>query len=251
MVLEDVVNHDVEAALSTLKPDFIFSFYCRRILPDRMLRMASRAAVNLHGSLLPKYRGRCPVNWVLIEGEDETGVTLHHMVSQVDAGDIVGQHNVTIDYHDTIKTLFAKMEAAAADLFDDCLPALLNDTAVRTPQDMSQSTYFGGRRPEDGRIDWFQTSKQVYNLVRAVTHPYPGAFSESHGNPFFIWQVEECGAERNLVPGEVCHVGDQVWMGTGTTPVWLRHISWAGKEYRDADVKHCELLIDGECIAWE
>jgi methionyl-tRNA formyltransferase len=181
--------------LKKLAPDFIFSFYYRYMLPQEILDAAGITALNLHGSLLPKFRGRCPVNWVLIAGEEKTGVTLHVMETKPDAGDIVGQKEVTIAFDDTAHSLFLKLAQAGRDLMRELLPKLQNGTFTRTPQ-AGQSSYYGGRKPEDGRIDWHKDARAVYNLVRAVAHPYPGAFTFMDEKKLFIWKA---------LPEEITH----------------------------------------------
>jgi methionyl-tRNA formyltransferase len=175
--------------LRALAPDFIFSFYYRYMIPREVLDTASVAALNLHGSLLPKFRGRCPVNWVLIAGEKKSGVTLHVMEVKPDAGDIVAQREVEITLDDTAHSLFLKLASAARLLMRDILPQLLSGSFPRVAQ-TGTSSYYGGRRPEDGLIDWSNNALAVYNLIRAVTHPYPGAFTYIGGKKLFIWKAE-------------------------------------------------------------
>jgi methionyl-tRNA formyltransferase len=175
--------------LVSLAPDFIFSFYYRYMIPQEILDTARVAALNLHGSLLPKFRGRCPVNWVLIEGEKKSGVTLHVMEAKPDAGDIVAQREVEITFDDTAHSLFLKLASAGRLLMRDILPQLLSGTFPRQAQ-TGTSSYFGGRRPEDGLIDWSNSALTVYNLIRAVTHPYPGAYTFIEGKKLFIWKAE-------------------------------------------------------------
>lgn len=188
--------------LQDLSPDFIFSFYYRNLLPREVLDTARQAALNLHGSLLPRFRGRCPVNWVLIQGEEMTGVTLHVMEVKPDAGDIVAQKTVTIDFQDTAHSLFLKLVTAAQDLMRRTLPALQNGTYTRTPQ-VGPSSYFGGRKPEDGLIDWGQDAIRIYNLIRAVTHPYPGAYTYLHGKKLYIWRANPETGSGNAPMGAV------------------------------------------------
>lgn len=170
-----------------LEPDFLFSVYYRHMLKQPLLDIPARGALNLHGSLLPQYRGRVPVNWVLVHGESETGVTLHYMEEKADRGDIVAQTPVPIALEDTALTLFARMTAAAGELMREAYPLLRTGQAPRLPQDHARASYFGGRGPEDGRIDWTKPAEEIYNLVRAVTHPYPGAFTFLDGRKLFIW----------------------------------------------------------------
>lgn len=172
---------DVVAAIAALAPDFIFSFYYRRMLKPPLLALAPRGALNMHGSLLPRYRGRAPVNWAVLHGERHTGATLHYMAAKPDAGDIVAQQAVPILPDDTAKDVFDKVTVAAEICLDAVLPALLAGSAPRLPNDIARGSYFGGRRPEDGRIDWSQAAQTVHNLVRAVAPPYPGAFTTVAG----------------------------------------------------------------------
>ncbi|MBM4283904.1 MAG: formyltransferase [Deltaproteobacteria bacterium] len=191
------------AAMARLAPDFLFSVYYRHMLKQPLLDLPRRGALNLHGSLLPKYRGRAPVNWVLVHGETETGVTLHYMVPKADQGDLVAQERVPIDPADTAYTLFGKMTAAAVQVMQKAYPQLRAGTAPRLPQDHSQASYFGGRGPEDGRIDWTRPAREIYNLVRAVTHPYPGAFTHVEGRKLTIWAGRALNDPAGAPPGLV------------------------------------------------
>ena len=168
--------------LRTVAPDFIFSFYYRHMLPADALKAARRGAYNMHGSLLPKYRGRVPVNWAVLNGERETGATLHRMEAKPDAGNIVDQMAVPILPDDLAVDVFRKVTVAAEIVLHRSLPGLLGGTAREVAQDLSMGSYFGGRKPEDGRIDWSKGAKQVHDLVRAVAPPYPGAFMDLQGH---------------------------------------------------------------------
>jgi len=174
---------DVVARVAACKPDFLFSFYYRSMLKPTLLALPPRGALNMHGSLLPKYRGRAPVNWAIIHGETETGATLHYMLEKADSGDIVSQQAVPILPDDTAKEVFDKVTIAAETTLRGALPALLAGNAARIEQDAGAATYFGGRKPEDGRIDWSKSAIAIHNLVRAVAPPYPGAFTVIAGRP--------------------------------------------------------------------
>jgi methionyl-tRNA formyltransferase len=169
------------ARVAALEPSLLFSFYYRSMLSRALLEIPRLGALNMHGSLLPRYRGRVPVNWAVIKGERETGATLHYMVEKPDAGDIVSQQAVPILPDDTAFDVFNKVTVAAEMALDRVLPALLSGTAPRMPQDLSRGSYFGGRTPEDGRIDWQRAAAEIHNLVRGVAPPYPGAFSDVAG----------------------------------------------------------------------
>ncbi|QXG30137.1 bifunctional UDP-4-amino-4-deoxy-L-arabinose formyltransferase/UDP-glucuronic acid oxidase ArnA [Pseudomonas viridiflava] len=186
-----------------LDPDFIFSFYYRQLLSEPLLACASKGAFNLHGSLLPRYRGRAPANWVLVNGERETGVTLHQMVKRADAGPIMAQQRVPISALDTALTLHGKLRKAAANLLSDALPLLARGRLPGMPQDESQATCFGRRTPADGLIDWARPAAQLNNLIRAVTQPYPGAFCPVGEHKLIVWSARVEEADHGLAPGTV------------------------------------------------
>ena len=176
---EDPNDPALVAELASLQPDFLFSFYYRLMLKAPLLALPKFGAYNMHGSLLPRYRGRVPVNWAIIHGERQTGATLHQMVEKPDAGGIVAQQAVPILPDDTAFEVFNKVTLAAEMALDGVLPDLLAGRAVAKAQDLAAGSYFGGRRAEDGRIDWTQPAAAVHNLIRAVAPPYPGAFSDT------------------------------------------------------------------------
>ena len=175
--------------LREIGPDFLLSFYYRNMIKPDVLDIPEKGALNLHGSYLPKYRGRVPVNWAVINGETETGATLHYMVAKPDAGDIVDQEKVSIEFTDTAHDVFGKVTDAAVTVLQRAWPRLADGTAARIPMDLSAGNYCGGRKPEDGRIDWSRSAVEIYNLIRGVTHPYPGAFTELNGERVIIWSA--------------------------------------------------------------
>ena len=177
-VLLDPPPAEIDSRVQRIAPDFIFSFYYRRMLPPDVLALAKRGAYNMHGSLLPKYRGRAPVNWAVLHGEKETGATLHEMVAKPDAGRIVDQQAVPIGPDDTAVDVFRRVTDAAEIVMKRSIEKLVHGTAELRPNDLSKGSYFGGRRPEDGRIDWRKSAREIHNLVRAVAPPYPGAFTD-------------------------------------------------------------------------
>lgn len=185
---EDLKEERWASIIRGLQPDVIFSFYYRKMIPNSILDIPRVGAFNLHGSLLPQYRGRCPVNWVIIAGEAKTGMTLHYMVEKPDAGDIVAQKEVAIDFDDDVLSVYRKLVGAAGELMRDILPKIKDGTFTRSVQ-TGPSSYFGGRKPEDGLIDWNRDAMAIYNLTRAVTHPYPGAFTYLNGKKLLIWKA--------------------------------------------------------------
>ena len=169
------------AAVAAAAPDVLFSFYYRAMLPPAVLALAPHGAFNMHGSLLPKYRGRAPTNWAILCGETETGATLHYMVAKADAGDIVDQSAVPILPDDTGQQVFDKVTVAAEQVLWRSLGGIIDGKPTRRVNALDQGSYFGARSAEDGRIDWARPAAQVYNLIRAVAPPYPGAFAEIDG----------------------------------------------------------------------
>ncbi|MDR3483105.1 MAG: formyltransferase [Burkholderiaceae bacterium] len=199
---DDPKSPQLLAQVQKLQPDLIFSFYYRHMLPVDLLEIAKFGAYNMHGSLLPKYRGRVPVNWAVLHGETETGATLHEMAAKPDAGAITAQTSVPILPDDTAYEVFGKLTVAAEQTLWKVLPAILAGMPPRLPNDLSQGSYFGGRKPEDGRIDWNQPAQAVYNLHRAVAPPYPGAFTELAGRTYIIGKARlSSQMQANLPPG--------------------------------------------------
>lgn len=212
ITVDDPNVTEVIERVRALAPDFIFSFYYRKMLGSALLAIPRRGALNMHGSLLPKYRGRVPVNWAVLHGESETGASLHYMEVKPDAGDLVAQTAVPILGDDTAFEVFQKVTVAAELTLSRALPQLIAGTAPSIPLDLKSGSYFSGRKPEDGRINWQQSAREVNNLVRAVAPPYPGAFCDNFGVRVVI-----AGA-RVVVPpasaagnaGSIAHVGETV-----------------------------------------
>jgi len=201
-VLVDPMPGPLEQEVENLHPDLIFSFYFRSMLPMALLRHAKRGAYNLHGSLLPKYRGRAPLNWAILHGETETGVTLHEMTAKPDAGGIVARQAVPIGPDETAVEVFARMVDATEAVLKNSLDSLAEGKARLLPNELSSGSYFGRRTPEDGRIDWSRSAKQIHYLVRAVAPPFPGAFCDFQNEKLRInkTKIENRNHTRALGP---------------------------------------------------
>ena len=199
---DDPNASNLVSRITALAPDFLFSFYYRKMLKAPLLAAARRGALNMHGSLLPRYRGRAPVNWAVLHGERATGATLHYMSAKPDQGDIVAQTAVPILPDDTAREVFDKVTVAAELTLDRALPALIGGTAPRVTQDPAAASYFGGRTPEDGTIDWNRDAVTIHNLVRAVAPPYPGAFTAVGGVAARVLRtrVVDAATPRTLTP---------------------------------------------------
>lgn len=225
----DALYETVRAA----SPEFIFSFYYRHMLPPRLLQLAPRGAFNMHGSLLPKYRGRVPVNWAVLRGETETGATLHEMAAKPDAGAIIAQTAVPILPDDTAYEVFGKLTVAAEQTLWRALPDLLAGRAPRLPNDLSQGSYFGGRKPEDGKIDWRQSAQTVYNLHRAVAPPYPGAWTTLGDTTYIIGKARLAAQSMPELPPGLAVVDNGMLGVCGDGRALLIH----------------ELLADGKAVS--
>jgi methionyl-tRNA formyltransferase len=213
---DDANTPEMIERIRALAPDFFFSFYYRRMLSPALLAIPPRGAFNMHGSLLPKFRGRAPVNWAVIKGATETGATLHEMVEKPDAGRLVDQEAVPIGPDDIAFDVFGRVTDAAEIVLRRCLPGLLDGSAVLKTQDLKQGSYFGGRKPEDGRIDWSQSAKTIHDLVRGVAPPYPGAFTNVAGAEIRILRtrLEPSRSARAGGPG-VYWEGDATYVDCG------------------------------------
>lgn len=219
--------------IAALQPELVLSVYYRHMIGTKILGLPRLGAWNMHGSLLPKYRGRAPINWAVLHGEKRIGMTLHRMVKSADAGAVVDQEGVDIGPRDTAEQAFRKVLPCARRVLARQIDALLAGTAKETPQDESQATYFGGRKPEDGRVVWTQTTTQIFNLIRAVTDPYPGAFVDMGGTKLMIWWAEEDSpatralyAESNQ-PGEILSV-DPLVVAAADGALELTRTEWRG-----------------------
>lgn len=195
------LGDDVAALLRSLHIELIFSSYYRAMIPATILKIPRLGAYNVHGALLPKYRGRACINWAILNGETETGTTLHVMTELADRGDIIDQERVPILHSDTAHDVFLKVAEASRLVVGRSLAALESGIARRTLQDETQATKYGRRTPEDGRIDWNKSAGELYNLVRALTHPFPGAFTELDGKKLFIWRAR--AIEGAAQPGAI------------------------------------------------
>lgn len=218
------------ARLAELRPDLILSVYYRQMIGTRILALARLGAWNIHGSLLPRYRGRAPINWAVLHGEPRIGMTLHRMINRADAGAIVDQEGVDLGPRDTAEQAFRQVLPCARRILARQIDALLAGTAPETPQNEALATTFSGRRPEDGRIDWRQTSAAIFNLIRAVTDPYPGAFTEVGPARLMVWWAEPAPRPPGTAaaaPGTVL-APDPLLVATADGALLLTRTEWRG-----------------------
>ena len=192
-------------ALETLKglePDLTVVAAFGQILPQAVLDVPRLGSINVHSSLLPRYRGAAPINWAILNGEEETGVTIMKMALALDAGDIISQVRTPIDPNETVEQLHDRLALLGADLLGETVPALARGTAVYTPQDDAQSNYAPMLSRELSPIDWNRSAKEIHNQVRGLI-PWPAASAELGGTQFKIYTVEETGQDTGKEPGTV------------------------------------------------
>ena len=222
--------------IAAMQASILYCFFYRNLLPEELLRITPLGSFNLHTSLLPKYRGRSPVNWMIINGEREAGVTLHHMVARADAGDIVAQRAVEIAEEDTALTLYHKLVPLGVSLLREYHPLIDGGLAPRRVQDLSAGSYFGRRRPEDGRIDWNWPARRIFNLVRGVTHPYPGAFCFAGGRKLTVWEARVAHDNgRRAESGRIIRsAADAIEVAAGEGTLLIRRVQLEGEAETDA-----------------
>lgn len=215
--------------LRALAPDIILVIGWRWLLPAEVLTIPAAGCLGIHGSLLPRLRGFAPVNWALIRDEARTGPSLFYFDDGTDTGDLVGQRPFELTDDDDAGTVRRRLADAAVALLDEHLPGLAAGTAPRIPQPLEGATFGPQRRPEDGGIDWTLDPRSLFNWVRGLTRPYPGAFAELGGRRVHLWQVRPCEG-GGPGPGVVARpdAADQVAVGAGAGAVRILDASFDG-----------------------
>ncbi|HZI93269.1 MAG TPA: methionyl-tRNA formyltransferase [Patescibacteria group bacterium] len=222
------------ARVREIAPDLVLVIGWTRLLGPALLKMPRLGCVGFHASLLPRYRGRAPVNWAIINGEKETGNTMFFLDEGVDTGDIIAQRRIPIAGHDDCATLYRKVANSAIGMLRENLPLLKHGRAPRMAQDHSKATVMPKRSPEDGLIDWSKSSRQLYDWVRALTHPYPGAFSHLEGRRLFVWQARDAGSLVAAAGGAgaagtlLGSDGEDLLVAAGQGAIALRRVQWHG-----------------------
>ena len=200
------------------------------LIPPELLKLPALGFIGMHPTLLPQGRGRAPIPWAIIFGLKETGVTWFYADPGVDTGDILAQQPVPVLGHDTASTLGARTDEVAAQLLCKSLSLLAAGTAPRVKQDEMAATTWPRRRPEDGIIDWSRDAGALCNWVRALTHPYPGAFTFCNDRKLFVWTAERAILPLTGAPGEVLSVDDHgALVATGRGLLNITHVQWSDK----------------------
>lgn len=228
-------NPEAVAELAAYKPDLIVTAAYGQILPKAVLDLPANGCVNVHGSLLPKYRGGAPIQRCIINGETETGITLMYMAEGLDTGDMIAQVKVSIEEEDTSGTLFDKLSIAGADLLKEQMPRLTAGKLEAQVQDEQQATYAPNLKREDEKIDWNRSTVDIYNQIRGLV-PFSGGFTLWNGDVFKVWSSRKAEkASKEAAPGTVLQLAEQgIEVKTGDASLWLTRIQPSGKKQMDA-----------------
>ena len=224
---------DAVAALAAYEPDLIVTAAYGQILPKQVLSMPKYGCINVHGSLLPKYRGGAPIQRAIMNGEQWTGVTIMYMAEGLDTGDMISKVEVSIGPDETAGELFERLSIEGAKLLLDTLPSILDGTAGRTPQNDAEATYAPNLSRDDERIDWSRSASAIYNQLRGLL-PHPGAFTTWNGNVFKIWGAKrpKPHGPQGAAPGEVLHIGENgLEIATGDGVFVATQVQPAGKKF--------------------
>lgn len=189
---ESIKSPEVIDDILAYNPDLIVTAAYGQILPESLLNVPRLGCINVHASLLPKYRGAAPIHQSIIDGEKETGITIMYMVKALDAGDIISQSKVAISDRETTGTLHDKLSLAGAELLSTTLKGMSEGAIDATPQDQASVTFAPTLKRDDERIDWSKNAIDIDRLVRGL-HPAPGAFTTFRGEVFKIWQAKPAG----------------------------------------------------------
>jgi methionyl-tRNA formyltransferase len=228
--VRDLNTPDNVARLAELRPDLLIVVGWTRLLGADVLALPRLGAIGFHASLLPRYRGRAPVNWALIHGEPATGNTMFFLDEGVDTGDIIDQRAIPIEDDDDVRTLYEKVSDSGTEMLLARLPALKAGTAPRRVQDHAAATIMPRRRPEDGEIDWRRDAPSLRNWVRALTVPYPGAFSTLDGRRVMIWRARAAPIAIDAPPGRLVDAGNgEVGVATGEGMLVLEQVEREGE----------------------
>ncbi len=195
--VENINDAGPVETLRELAPDLIFCVGWTQLLRKPILEIPTIGCIGFHASLLPRYRGRAPVNWAIIHGETETGNTMMFLDEGVDTGDIIAQRKFPIENDDTCATIYDKVAHSEEEMLREVMPMIHQDRMPRTPQDPTQATVMPRRRPRDGAIDWNRTTRELHDWVRALTHPYPGAFTGLAGRRLWVWRASPWTGESS------------------------------------------------------
>lgn len=233
---EKIKDADAVSRVLAWEPDLIVTAAYGQIIPSTILDAPRYGCINVHASLLPKYRGGAPIHRAIIEGEAETGITIMYMVEKLDAGDILTQEKVRIEETDTVGTLHDKLSRVGADLLIRTIPPLVRGELTPVPQNEEESTFAPNIRREDEKINWSRSATEIYNQIRGL-NPWPVAFTSWQGKVLKVWAAKPTPSDflTNLSvtasePGEVLTVSEQgIIVNTGDGAITLTELQPEGK----------------------
>lgn len=243
---EKLKGSDELKEILALDADLIITAAFGQLLPNELLEAPRLGCINVHASLLPKYRGGAPIHKSIMEGETETGVTIMYMVEKLDAGDIISQITIPISDTDDTGTLFTELSAAGESLLKETLPSIINEKNERTIQNEELVTFARNISREEERIDWTKNGKEIYDKIRGL-HPWPVAYSVYQGTNVKIWSGKKVETTSDAEPGTIIEINqDEIIVKTGdTTGLAITNIQPAGKKKMPADE-----FIRGVGAAW-
>ncbi|AGA58304.1 Methionyl-tRNA formyltransferase [Thermobacillus xylanilyticus] len=229
---ERVRRPEAVEAIAAYEPDLIVTAAYGQILPKSLLDLPRLGCINVHGSLLPKYRGGAPIQRAIMNGETVTGVTIMYMAEGLDTGDMISRVEVPIEPDDTAGTLFAKLSEAGAELLVRTLPGIIAGTARAVPQNDAEATYAPNLTREDERLDWSRGAKQLYDQVRGLS-PFAGGYTLLNGEVFKVWQCRPAdgpGGGADARPGTIRAAGGRLFVAAGDGWLELLQVQPAGKK---------------------
>jgi len=194
--------------IRNLKPDIIFVIGWSQLIPNELLNVPDKGCIGMHPTLLPRGRGRAPINWALIKGMEKTGLTMFYLSEGADTGDIIGQEEIQIALEDDAASLYEKVIVSGRHLISEFLPKLENEKAPRIKQDGKLATVWPKRNPDDGLIDWNKSPMEIYNWIRGLTHPYPGAFTFLRNKKVFILSSKYINKKVCAEPGTIIKISE-------------------------------------------
>lgn len=216
---EKIREQDQLELVLSYKPDLIVTAAFGQILPKELLDAPSFGCVNVHASLLPKYRGGAPIHQAIIDGQKEAGVTIMYMVEKLDAGDMLSNVRVAIDEEDHVGSMHDKLSEAGAKLLTETLPALLKGEITPVQQDASEVTFARNITRDMELLDWNRPGEELYNQIRGL-HPWPVAYTTLEDKPLKVWWAKKVAAKQTLSPGTIERIEDDgiiVATGNGTS----------------------------------
>lgn len=224
--------------IQSLSPDLMLVWSYPMLLPPELTSLAASGAFNIHSGKLPEYRGGHVMMWALINGETESAATLHRVDAGIDTGPVVAEERFAIAWDDDIASLQGKLAVAGTALLTKWWPALADGTAPQTPQDESRACYYRMRTPADGSIDWAQSNIQIYNLVRALVAPWPGAFTWVGDTKLVLRRVTPIDSQSATQPGVVIRLSpDQFHVACGTGAVEVTAMEVDGQSTTMAGIR--------------